>query len=116
MLQIQTGNSKAITPERVRIAQAIFQAAGFDEGVYKSADDIDAARSWVLANLQSLSTILPRHVLGDLRGLVTNNYRRTLMAFVRRLAQFLQGSVARKRIQYRKDGRNQSKYLYKISF
>ena len=116
MLQIQAGTGGAITPERVRVAQAVFEAAGFDEGVYQSADHIDAARDWVLAHQHALSALLPGHVLGDLRGLTSDNYRRSLMAFVRRLAQFLEGSVARKRIQYREDGRNRSKYLYKISF
>jgi hypothetical protein len=117
MLHIQAPSTKTITPERKQLAEELFNTAGFDDNTYAAAETIDAARQWVLANMDKLSAILPKHVLGDLSGLQSDKYRRTLMAFIRRMAQFLHGSVTRKRIQFTNaNGGNSTKYLYKIIF
>ena len=80
-------------------------------------DILDAGRDWIIDNMDSVTTILPKYVIGDLTGLQGQKHRRCLMAFIRRVAQFLHGSVARKRIQYHNEfGRNTTTYQYKIIF
>ena len=115
MLQIHAQTNRRITPERIALAEAVFNAAGFDEGVYQQPEQIDLAKEWILSNLDKLESILPRYVLGNLAtGLRSDHSRRSLLGFIRRLAQFLEGNVLAKRIQYQKNGRNTCKYMYKI--
>lgn len=116
MLTIHAQTNRRITPERIELAGQIFDAAGFDDGVYQMPEQIDMAKEWILANLEELQTILPKHVLGNVAtGLRSEQHsRRSLMGFLRRLAQFLDGNVLAKRIQYQKNGRNTCKYMYKI--
>ena len=115
MLTIHAQKNRRITPERVALAAQIFAAAGFDEGVYQMPEIIDLAKEWILANFDKLETILPKHVLGNVAtGLRAEHSRRTLMGFLRRLAQFLEGNVLAKRIQYQKNGRNTCKYMYRV--
>ena len=116
MLTIHTQANKRITPERIALAAQIFDAAGFDDGVYQMPETIELAAGWILANLDKLQTTLPKHVLGNIAQHVqaSKHSRRTLMGFLRRLAQFLEGNVLAKRIQYKKNGRNTCKYCYKV--
>ena len=115
MLQIHAQPSRTITPERVRVAQAVFEAAGFDDDAYQVPEKIDLAKEWILNNLEDLQEILPKYVLGNVaQGLQNEHSRRSLLGFIRRLAQFLEGNVLAKRIQYKKNGRNTCKYMYKI--
>ena len=115
MLQIHAQTNRRITPERIALAEAVFNAAGFDEGAYQMPEQIDLAKEWILSNLDKLESILPKYILGNVAtGLRTEHSRRTLMGFLRRLAQFLEGNVLAKRIQYQKNGRNTCKYMYKI--
>ena len=115
MLTIHTQANRRITPERIALAAQIFDAAGFDEDAYQMPETIELAREWILANLEKLQTILPKHILGNVAtGLRTEHSRRTLMGFLRRLAQFLEGNVLAKRIQYKKNGRNTCTYCYKV--
>ena len=97
------------------MAREIFDAAGFHDGVYQMPEQIDLAAEWILANMDELQTMLPKYVLGNVhKGLRGEFSRRCLMGFMRRLAHFLNGAVLSKRIQFQKDGRNTSKYMYKI--
>ena len=114
MLTIHAQANRRITPERIALAAQIFDAAGFDEGVYQMPETIELAREWILANLEKLETILPKYVLGNVATGLHKHSRRTLMGFLRRLAQFLEGNVLAKRIQYQKNGRNTCKYCYKV--
>ena len=115
MLTIHTQANRRITPERIALAMQIFDAAGFDDGVYQMPETIELAAGWILANLDKLETILPKNILGNVAtGLRSEHSRRTLMGFLRRLAQFLEGNVLAKRIQYQKNGRNTCKYCYKV--
>jgi hypothetical protein len=114
MIHAQT--SRSVTPARVAVAAQVFAAAGFDEGVYQMPEQIDLAAAWILDNLDHLESVLPKYVLGNVgAGLRTKYARRTLMSFIRRLVQFLNGAVLSKRIQFRNAaGKNTSKNMYKI--
>ena len=117
MLTIHTQANRRITPERIALAEAVFNAAGFDDGVYQMPETIELAKEWILANLDKLETILPKHVLGSIATGLRSEHssRRSLMGFIRRLAQFLDGNVLAKRIQFQNAaGRNTCKYMYKI--
>ena len=93
MLQIHAQPSRTITPERVRVAQAVFEAAGFDDDAYQVPEKIDLAKEWILNNLEDLQEILPKYVLGNVaQGLQNEHSRRSLLGFIRRLAQFLEGT------------------------
>ena len=117
MLQIRAQPTRTITAERMRVAQQLFEAAGFDDNTFAPAETVDSARDWIIDNMDSVTTIMPKYVIGDLTGLQGEKHRRCLMAFIRRVAQFLHGSVARKRIQYHNEfGRNTTTYQYKIIF
>ena len=97
---INTATDGAITAERIAVARQVFGVAGFGRG-FATADEIDKAREWIFLNDEALGK-LPKYVLGNLDGLHTEGYRRTLMALIRRIAQFLQLSVVRKRQKYLK--------------
>ena len=114
MLTIHAQANRRITQERIALAAQIFDAAGFDEDAYQMPETIELAKEWILANLEKLETILPKYVLGNLATGLHKQSRRTLMGFLRRLAQFLEGNVLAKRIQYQKNGRNTCKYCYKV--
>ena len=109
---IEAMPSGAVTAERIAVAQKIFAIAGFHQG-FATAEQIDKARDWAFQNGAELDK-LPKYVLGNLEGLRKESYRRTLMALLRRIAQFLQLSVVRRRQQYLKNGKNTTKYMYKI--
>ena len=116
MLQIRAQTGRKITAARKTLANQLFAAAGFDEGQYAPAEQIDLSRDWALANMAILQAILPKYVLGDLSGLSGPRHRRCMMGFIRRMAAFLEGSVHCKRVQFKRNGMNTTSYMYKIMF
>ena len=101
MLQIHAQTNRRITPERLKLAEAVFKAAGFDQDKYQMPEVIDLSEKWIMDHLEELQMVLPKYVLGNVaEGLQTNNKRRYLMGFLRRLALFLDGNVLTKRIQF----------------
>ena len=109
---IEAMPSGAVTAERIAVAQKIFAIAGFHQG-FATAEQVDKARDWAFQNGAELDK-LPKYVLGNLEGLRKESYRRTLMALLRRIAQFVQLSVFRRPQQYLENGKNTTKYMYKI--
>lgn len=115
MLKIHAQMDGRITPERIALALEIFNAAGFEEGVYQQPEQIDMAKEWILENVDKIESIFPKYVLGNvMTSLCTDHSRRSLIGFIRRLAQFLEGNVLTKRIQYQKNGHNTCKYCYMV--
>ena len=106
--------NKTLSPQRLALVRDILKAANITEKDFTSQEVVDCARDFILKNIELLAT-LPAYVVGDLSNLETDTYRRTLMAFLRRLAKFLGGSITSRRHQYTIQPKtNRTVYFYKL--
>jgi len=130
MFDIRVPISRAITVQRTTLAVQIFEEMSFEVGKYQTFDTIYGSESFLCANKENIRKTLPSHVIGNLfvylrawesgferKKSEIKDVRRSLIAFVRRLAAFFEGAVVAKRVQYtNENGRNTSTYVYKVLF
>ena len=98
------------------IIQQVFDALGLN-GEWTSLETIDSGCHYVLENQDLLKEKLPKRIVGDLTLLssdVALTRRKSLLAFARRIATYLECGLIRKRTQIRVNKKTVSKYSYKL--
>ena len=97
------------------LAHAIFKVVGLTEnssGVLKE----EALSAWDELQAMKATTLMnfPRYVTKGFFSKAKNKNIRTLMTFLRRLAQYVGSVVARKKLHKRVDGKLQTYYRYRL--
>ena len=106
--------TKTLTQERLDLIQRILKAGSLTKEAYTSQEVVDNAKEYILKHQNELE-LLPAYVVGDLTGLETDTFRRTLMAFYRRICKFIHGNLGSTRKQYTIRGKkNRTAYFYKL--
>ena len=92
----------------------VFATIGLSED-WLSLESIDASRDWILQHEGELRKSIPAYVMGDLTRLAKPDFRRTLLAFLRRLAAYTESELERKRVkQQRRHGKKCSMYSFRL--
>ena len=100
--------------ERIGTILRVFAIVGLSEQ-WLSVESIDASKDWIVAHKTELRQSIPAYVMGDLSRLTTSDYRRTLLAFLRRLALYSEAELVRRRTkQRRRHGKKQSLYSFRL--
>lgn len=106
--------TKTLSQQRLALVRDILGAANITDKDFVEQEVVDCAKDFILKHKEILLT-LPAYVVGDISNLESDTFRRTLMAFLRRLAKFIGGSLVSKRHQYSiKPKKNRTVYFYKL--